>query len=65
MQNVPRIFPAATERDPDPWREQLTLLLDSTGDGMFGIDFCAERVQAAEPSARLIARNAVFIYFSE
>lgn len=38
MQNVPRIFPAATERDPDPWREQLTLLLDSTGDGMFGID---------------------------
>ena len=26
----------ATPRDP--WREQLTLLLDSTGDGMFGID---------------------------
>ena len=35
-----RATPPATVigQAPDPWRDQLTLLLESTGDGMFGID---------------------------
>ena len=38
MQNQPIGTTPIAIAQGDPWRDQLTLLLDSTGDGMFGID---------------------------
>lgn len=41
MQILPGVtasIPTDPSNSSDPWRDQLTLLLESTGDGMFGID---------------------------
>ena len=38
MQIMPGAAASISTEQTDPWRDQLTLLLESTGDGMFGID---------------------------